>query len=150
LQGRILRRTGLRRAGRGLSDRRPLCRQTALRRNAGRGSSQRQRTTCRTDPRWRRSFLTEWQRGARHALLGLRRRGNRFGSRSRLGGLFQLAGEHERSPIKGEIKNFTGIDSPYERPETAELVLDTTADEPGMLADRIVDYLEAKGRLSSA
>ena len=27
----------------------------------------------------------------------------------------------------GEIKNFTGIDSPYEVPEDAEIVIDTTA-----------------------
>ena len=28
---------------------------------------------------------------------------------------------------RGELKNFTGIDSPYERSENPELVLDTTA-----------------------
>ena len=27
---------------------------------------------------------------------------------------------------KGEIKNFTGIDSPYERPETPDILINTT------------------------
>jgi bifunctional enzyme CysN/CysC len=39
----------------------------------------------------------------------------------------------------GEIPNFTGISSPYEAPEHAELVLDTTAESPEQLAQRVVD-----------
>jgi bifunctional enzyme CysN/CysC len=38
----------------------------------------------------------------------------------------------------GQIKNFTGIDSPYERPENAEIVLDTTARTADALADDVV------------
>jgi bifunctional enzyme CysN/CysC len=38
----------------------------------------------------------------------------------------------------GEIRNFTGIDSPYEAPEHAELVLDTLHETPEALADRVV------------
>lgn len=38
----------------------------------------------------------------------------------------------------GLIKNFTGIDSPYERPEHAEFVLDTVADDAEVLAERLV------------
>ena len=41
----------------------------------------------------------------------------------------------------GRIPNFTGIDSPYEVPEHAELVLDTVAEPADVLAERIVDYL---------
>ena len=39
----------------------------------------------------------------------------------------------------GEIPNFTGISSPYEEPEAAELVLDTTTETPEQLAQRVVD-----------
>jgi bifunctional enzyme CysN/CysC len=39
----------------------------------------------------------------------------------------------------GEIPNFTGISSPYEKPENAELVLDTTALAPEQLAQLVVD-----------
>jgi bifunctional enzyme CysN/CysC len=39
----------------------------------------------------------------------------------------------------GEIPNFTGIDSPYEVPEAAELVLDTTGLPPEKLAQSVVD-----------
>ncbi|MFA6984868.1 MAG: adenylyl-sulfate kinase, partial [Arenimonas sp.] len=39
----------------------------------------------------------------------------------------------------GEIPNFTGIDSPYEVPEAAELVLDTTSMPPEKLAQAVVD-----------
>ncbi|GAB2497451.1 sulfate adenylyltransferase subunit CysN [Arenimonas alkanexedens] len=38
----------------------------------------------------------------------------------------------------GEIRNFTGIDSPYEAPEAAELVLDTLAQTPEQLAGLVV------------
>jgi bifunctional enzyme CysN/CysC len=41
----------------------------------------------------------------------------------------------------GQLKNFTGIDSPYEPPEDAELRIDTAVLSPEEAADRIVDYL---------
>ncbi len=40
----------------------------------------------------------------------------------------------------GEIKNFTGIDSPYEVPDDAEIVIDTTA----MSADEAADIIVAE------
>ena len=41
----------------------------------------------------------------------------------------------------GELKNFTGIDSPYERPESAEIVVDTTRMSPEDAAEAIVQNL---------
>jgi bifunctional enzyme CysN/CysC len=41
----------------------------------------------------------------------------------------------------GEIKNFTGIDSPYEPPEAPEIHIDTTAIDANEAADIIVDEL---------
>ena len=41
----------------------------------------------------------------------------------------------------GQLKNFTGIDSPYEAPEDAEIRIDTTAMTPEEAADLIVDRL---------
>jgi adenylylsulfate kinase len=41
----------------------------------------------------------------------------------------------------GELKNFTGIDSPYERPESAELRIDTTTTSPEDAAELIVHRL---------
>uniref|UniRef100_UPI003B9A62BC adenylyl-sulfate kinase n=1 Tax=Novosphingobium sp. TaxID=1874826 RepID=UPI003B9A62BC len=41
----------------------------------------------------------------------------------------------------GELKNFTGIDSPYEAPESAEIRVDTTAESPEDAAERIVALL---------
>ncbi|WND03170.1 sulfate adenylyltransferase subunit CysN [Temperatibacter marinus] len=49
----------------------------------------------------------------------------------------------------GEIKNFTGIDSPYEAPKFPELTLDTTSMSAEACAELVVDYLEEKGYLSS-
>ncbi len=45
----------------------------------------------------------------------------------------------------GAIKNFTGIDSPYEPPEHAELVIKTVTADAGTHAQAIVDHLRAKG-----
>ncbi|HEX4112251.1 MAG TPA: sulfate adenylyltransferase subunit CysN [Stellaceae bacterium] len=39
---------------------------------------------------------------------------------------------------RGEIKNFTGIDSPYEPPEDAEIVIDTAALSAEEAADRVI------------
>jgi bifunctional enzyme CysN/CysC len=47
----------------------------------------------------------------------------------------------------GKIKNFTGVDSPYERPESPELVLHAGQGEPSELAERVVRYLEESGSL---
>ncbi|MDP3854349.1 sulfate adenylyltransferase subunit CysN [Phenylobacterium sp.] len=44
----------------------------------------------------------------------------------------------------GELKNFTGIDSPYEAPEHPEIVVDTTAMSPTEAAERIVAWLEGE------
>src|SRR5688572_6513683 len=45
----------------------------------------------------------------------------------------------------GQIKNFTGVDSPYEPPEAAEIHLRTTEAAPEELADRIVQDLQRRG-----
>jgi bifunctional enzyme CysN/CysC len=48
----------------------------------------------------------------------------------------------------GELKNFTGIDAPYEAPQSPELRLNTvdcTADEA---AERVLALLEARGILA--
>lgn len=41
----------------------------------------------------------------------------------------------------GELKNFTGIDSPYEAPENAEIYVDTTKTSIEQAADQIVQYV---------
>jgi len=49
--------------------------------------------------------------------------------------------------LAGEIKNFTGVDQPYEAPEAPELVLDSAAETPEALADRVIAELERRGRI---
>ena len=52
--------------------------------------------------------------------------------------------------LAGEIKNFTGVTQPYERPDNAEIVL-TLDDGPAeAMADRIVEYLRVNGIVASA
>jgi len=46
---------------------------------------------------------------------------------------------------RGEIANFTGIGSPYEEPEAAEIRIDTTQVTPEEAADRILGYLQGHG-----
>ncbi len=41
----------------------------------------------------------------------------------------------------GQLKNFTGIDSPYEVPERPELRIDTTKEASEAAAERIVDFI---------
>jgi len=61
--------------------------------------------------------------------------------------------EAERRDVKGlykkaragELKNFTGVDSPYEPPEDPEIRIDTTRLSAEEAAERIVDWLEGGG-----
>jgi len=45
----------------------------------------------------------------------------------------------------GEIKGFTGIDDPYEAPESPELVLSAAEKTPDQLAQEVLVYLQEKG-----
>ncbi|HWH28136.1 MAG TPA: sulfate adenylyltransferase subunit CysN [Mycobacteriales bacterium] len=46
---------------------------------------------------------------------------------------------------RGELPNFTGIDSPYEPPEHPEVRLDTTALTPDQAAEAVVEHLRSAG-----
>jgi bifunctional enzyme CysN/CysC len=49
---------------------------------------------------------------------------------------------------RGELKNFTGVDSPYERPESPEIHIDTQRCSPEQAADQIIERLRALGMIS--
>jgi bifunctional enzyme CysN/CysC len=49
----------------------------------------------------------------------------------------------------GEIPNFTGVTSPYEAPEAAEIEIDTSKLTVAESVDRVIRYLEAHGRLKN-
>ena len=51
------------------------------------------------------------------------------------------AGAHAGKVRRGGLVNFTGIDSPYEPPEAAELRLDTMRLSPADSVDAILDRL---------
>jgi bifunctional enzyme CysN/CysC len=46
---------------------------------------------------------------------------------------------------EGKIKNFTGIDSPYEAPENPEIVVGAAECSPDEIARRIVESLRQRG-----
>jgi bifunctional enzyme CysN/CysC len=50
-----------------------------------------------------------------------------------------------RKARSGELRNFTGIDSPYEPPEDPQLRIDTTALAPEQCAALVVGVLEQRG-----
>jgi bifunctional enzyme CysN/CysC len=50
-----------------------------------------------------------------------------------------------RKARRGELKNFTGIDSPYEVPESPEMRLDTILLTPEQAADAVLEYLRSVG-----
>jgi adenylylsulfate kinase len=50
-----------------------------------------------------------------------------------------------KKAMAGEIKNFTGIDDPYEPPENPELVLDTVAEDPPESLARVLLRLAELG-----
>jgi adenylylsulfate kinase len=50
----------------------------------------------------------------------------------------------------GEIKNFTGIDDPYEEPLTPELTVDSATRRPDELAADVMAWLERAGKIPRA
>jgi bifunctional enzyme CysN/CysC len=50
---------------------------------------------------------------------------------------------------RGELSNFTGIDSPYEAPESPEIRIDTTKLTSDEAADQVIAMLRAKGMIPS-
>ena len=53
-----------------------------------------------------------------------------------------------RKARRGELRNFTGVDSPYERPETPELILEAFKERPVDLADQVIAFLQRRDMLS--
>jgi adenylylsulfate kinase len=51
--------------------------------------------------------------------------------------------------MRGEIKDMTGVNDPYEEPEDADLVLDTEDESPERSADRVIELLDSNGFLRS-
>ena len=49
--------------------------------------------------------------------------------------------------LAGEIRNFTGIDSPYEPPISPEIRVDTEGTDPDQIVAMLVDHLAAAGRI---
>jgi bifunctional enzyme CysN/CysC len=49
---------------------------------------------------------------------------------------------------RGELQNFTGLDSPYEPPRNPELTLDALSEDAADLADRVIHYMQQRGMLS--
>ena len=54
-----------------------------------------------------------------------------------------------RKARAGELKHFTGIDSPYEAPENPEIRIDTTELSAELAAERIISMLHDKGVFDS-
>jgi bifunctional enzyme CysN/CysC len=64
----------------------------------------------------------------------------------------ELAAERDpkglyKKAFAGELKNFTGVDSPYEAPENPDIRIETAGQSAEDAATRIVDYLRERGRL---
>ena len=49
----------------------------------------------------------------------------------------------------GEIQNFTGISSPYEKPENPELIVDTDSTSLEQCVDQIISHLQSCGVIAS-
>jgi bifunctional enzyme CysN/CysC len=55
-----------------------------------------------------------------------------------------------RKARRGQLANFTGIDSPYEPPESPEIRLSTTTLSPEDAAEQVIELLVARGVLPAA
>jgi len=51
-----------------------------------------------------------------------------------------------RKARRGELREFTGIDSPYEPPESPECIVDTSVSDVGDSITRLFDFVVASCR----
>lgn len=47
----------------------------------------------------------------------------------------------------GELKGFTGIDSPYEEPEAPDLIVDTMHENIAACVDKLIEFVAARCRV---
>jgi adenylylsulfate kinase len=52
-----------------------------------------------------------------------------------------------KKALAGEIKNFTGIDDPYEAPPSPEIIVDTDVESVDESVEKVLKYLEKNGFL---
>jgi adenylylsulfate kinase len=52
-----------------------------------------------------------------------------------------------KKALAGEIKGFTGVDDPFDEPESPEMICDTDQETPEESTQKIVDYLRSRGLL---
>jgi adenylylsulfate kinase len=60
-----------------------------------------------------------------------------------------IKGLYEKA-LKGEIQNFTGVNDPYEKPESPEIWIDSDTQSPEESAQHILAFLEGKGLIPAA
>jgi bifunctional enzyme CysN/CysC len=53
-----------------------------------------------------------------------------------------------RKARRGELRNFTGLDSPYERPSNPDLTLDALNNSASDLADGLIHFMQQRGLLA--
>ncbi len=58
-----------------------------------------------------------------------------------------VKGMYEKA-LKGEIKDFTGVDDPYEPPKNPEVVVDTEKEEIEKSVEKIIEFIELKSKES--
>ncbi|MFW6109769.1 MAG: adenylyl-sulfate kinase, partial [archaeon] len=52
-----------------------------------------------------------------------------------------------KKALAGEIKNFTGVDDPYEEPSDPEIIVDTEKESLNESVEKVLKYLEKKDYL---
>jgi adenylylsulfate kinase-like enzyme len=52
-----------------------------------------------------------------------------------------------KKALAGEIKDFTGVDDPYEEPENPELLLDTDKESVEESARKVIEKMKSLGYL---
>jgi adenylyl-sulfate kinase len=55
-----------------------------------------------------------------------------------------------KKALAGELQGFTGVNDPYEEPESPALVIDTDAESAEESADRVIALLEERGYIAAA
>lgn len=54
-----------------------------------------------------------------------------------------------KKALAGEIKNFTGVDDPYEEPPSPEILIDTENETIEESVQKVIKYLEDKGYITT-
>ncbi len=92
------------------------------------------------------SYIEEWDKCIELYEVNRKNGDDHVITYTNIAGIYETKGMYKKA-LLGEIKNFTGVDDPYEAPPTPEIIVDTDNETIEESVNKVQEYLEKHGYL---